>query len=202
MRLRLPEWPAMLWTAASVYFIISAADGNSQCSYRISEINCNGVVKFSGQWFMNEPFIEIEAVCGDRRSKRSDTIQFFHDLSDYHLVIWNRKSSRSRIILPLFSGFSDFAQVAVGQQNFTEHGFFDYSEIKCPIEFEQSGDCEQWMPAQDFSGNLFFTNRLAYQRSNYKKFFQVVLLCTKVRSFLRKLSELHTAHCPQNRFFK
>ena len=139
-------------------------------SYRISEINCNGNVAFAGlQYEPFEPFIEIEAVCTHFRVKRGDP-PIRHELSDYHIVIWDRDKRTTRLVVPLFSGYSDTMQIAIGRENFSHHGSYDEAEMQCSSE-TGFRECSQWLPPQNFRGESTALYLSRVQVANQYKWF-------------------------------
>ena len=128
-------------------FLISAT-----CTYRVSEINCNSFFMRNGQPIHGEPFVEIERLCkGDSRPKRSPSQAGVvkHALAGITLVIWDRISGTSRVVLSLFNDRTSNDLVVIGSYNFTMDAFFDEKEVsKCLTELNLplSASCSSSSP--------------------------------------------------------
>ena len=131
----------------------------SECGLRISEINCNTAVQKNNELFGGEAFVELEHFCHAER-KISDGKSRFYDLDKYHLVVWDRSTTASRIVLPLISGTFETSHIGVGPGNFSSQGQFNYTEIYgCPFGMYKGQKvmhhaCDQWLPHASSSGKL------------------------------------------------
>lgn len=122
------------------------------CSVRVNELNCNTAIIKDGQLLTGEAFIELHWICkGQKIEKRSADL-----LTDYHLVIWDRVAFTSRLVLPLSAMDATANFITLSQDNFTAHGFYNYSQIRtCPFDHTMGtidNNCEQWLPADSFKG--------------------------------------------------
>ena len=122
------------------------------CSYQISELNCNTAIPFAkhGKTLTLPPFVEIELLCLDEkyqlaRPKRS---LMHHLLDGYHLVIWDRDKLESRVIVEIASTESQSLYLYYGPKSFAT-GFYNSTDIDSCMD----GVCGQWLPASNFNGD-------------------------------------------------